>query len=70
MITNKYRLISIRLINGDPALEVPTLEFCLEADDVFLEALLTLEFPGFEVPLDVLVIELVNSQLADEGLGL
>lgn len=70
MVPNICRVISIGLITGDPALEVSALEFGLEADDVFLEALLALEFPGFEVCLDVLVVQLVNGQLADEGLGL
>lgn len=70
MAANKYRVISIRLITGDPALEVSALKLRLEADDIFLEALLALQFSGFEVALDVLVVELVDGQLANEGLGL
>jgi hypothetical protein len=69
-VRNIYRVLSIKLITGDPAFEVAALEFGLEAYDVFLEAFLALEFPGLEVSLDILVVELVNRQLADEGLGL
>jgi hypothetical protein len=52
-----------------PPLEVPVGEFRSELKDVLLESLETLEFPGLEVAVDVLVVDLVDGEFAEEGLG-
>ena len=69
-VENIYRLISIRLIIGDPALEIATLQFRLEPQDVFLEAFLAFKLPGLEIAADILVVELINGKLAEEDFSL
>lgn len=60
----------LHLLRVDPPLEVALGELLPELQDVLLEALVALQFPGLEVAIDVLFVDLVDGKLAEEGLGL
>lgn len=66
----RYEAISVWALSGDPALEVARLQLALEAYDVFLEIVLAPQLAGLKVPLDILLVKLVDGQFAEVALGL
>ena len=47
-----------------PAFEIAAFQLALEAHNVFLKAYLALQLSGLEVPFDILLVQLVDGQLA------
>lgn len=57
-------------IDNYPALEIASLQLALETDNILLKAYFALQLSSLEVPFDILVIELIDGQLAQIGLGM